>query len=89
MKNVKTFEEFLNESYKFNVAEIQLAIHFLETSTNKNLAKNYKWLINQIKERIDDSSSKNVDIELNKQEYDFVKQFSELASKAYQGLDTD
>jgi hypothetical protein len=89
MKHIQTFEGFLNESFKSKVGEIQLAVHYLENSTNKNLSKNYKWLIDQIKTKIDDSSSKNVDIDLDKQEYDFVKKFSELAHKEYDGLDTN
>jgi len=89
MKHISTFESFVNESLKFNVATIELAIHYLETDSNKTLSRNYKWLVDQIKGKIDANSNSNVDVNLDKQEYDFVKKFSDLADKKYKDLDTD
>ena len=89
MKKVMLFEELINESLKFDHATIDLAIHYLENETNKVINRNYKWLIDQLKSKLDTTSSINSDIELNQQEYDLVKKFSELAHKKYKGLDTD
>ena len=89
MKIIPTFEQFVNESLKFDHATIDLAIHYLENETNKAINRNYKWLIDQLKSKLDTTSSINSDIELNQQEYDLVKKFSELAHKKYKGLDTD
>lgn len=89
MKYIPTFEKFLNESLKFNIGSIELAIRYLENETNKTVSSNYKLVIGKIKSKIDASSNINSDVELDKQEYDFVKKFSELGAKKYKGLDTD
>ena len=89
MKHLHTFESFLGESLKFNIGSIELAIRYLENETNKTISSNYKWIVDQIKSKIDASSNINSDVELDKQEYDFVKKFSELGAKKYKGLETD
>jgi hypothetical protein len=91
MKNLQTFEEFVNEQKTFQAqeAEIQLAIHYIENDTNRTVAKNYKWLIDQIKRKMKNETGKNNTIELDNQEYEMVNRFSELASKKYKDLNTD
>lgn len=91
-------EKFLNigecivneqKTFQAQESEIQLAIHYIENDTNRTVAKNYKWLIDQIKRKMKNETGKNNTIELDDQEYEMINRFSELASKKYKDLNTD